>query len=160
MPYCAAVTCESGTGRKNVEKYQFFQLPDPVKFKGLRTQWLQRLGRDFTPTEHTRVCAKHFKPSDFVPENENVDTEGKPKKKKKLKPSAIPSLFLRPEINEAEPRTSTTSKRAASAPLEVEKELIDPGHSYTKPPEKKPRNDEEPMELDLSLNLEPVTQCK
>ena len=155
MPYCAAVSCQSGTGRKNVEKYQFFQLPDALKFKGLRSQWLQRLGRDFTPTQHTRVCAKHFKPSDFVPDKENLDCKGKPKKKKSLKSYAIPSLFLRPQTDDSQQRSSNTSKKAATEPLVAEKEPIDPGHSYSKPAENKP-DDEEPMDIDLSLNEEPV----
>ena len=37
MPYCAVVGCETGTGRKEVVKYQTFKLPES---KGIKAQWL------------------------------------------------------------------------------------------------------------------------
>ena len=152
MPYCAVVSCQSGS-KKPGEKYQMFQLPDPIKSKGLRTQWLNRLNRNFIPTEHTRVCAKHFQQSDFVPEEKNLDAHGKPKKKKTLIPSAIPSLHLRPDV-EVESRQSSTSKRASTVPSVVENEPIDEFHSYCIPPEHEPH---EPMDLDLASDEERET---
>ena len=96
MPYCAISGCESGNTRKNknLEKYQSFYLP---KSKDLKEKWLERirLNRpDFEESIHTRICAKHFDSYDYMTETENKTTRGKIKKKRKLKLTAIPSLYL------------------------------------------------------------------
>ena len=73
MPYCAVVGCK--TGNKAVGRIQYQQFPLPES-KGMRQKWLERINRDFTPNINTRICAKHFKATDFVPDNENLDTKG------------------------------------------------------------------------------------
>ena len=99
MPYCAVVGCKTGNKMPGRIQYQQFSLPAT---KGMRAKWLENINRDFTPTPHTRICAKHFKYSDFVPAKENLDTNGKEKKKRTLKSSAFPTLFLKPTKDECE----------------------------------------------------------
>ena len=40
------------------------------------------------------VCEKHFHSSDFISDAENLDRRGKTKKKRKLRNTAVPSLFM------------------------------------------------------------------
>ena len=91
MPKCSIVGCRSGyTGNYGI--YQYFFLP---KSQEMHRQWLEKINRaNFIPTKHTVVCERHFRSSDFVPAHENLDCKKKPKKRKALKPFAIPSLFL------------------------------------------------------------------
>ena len=91
MPYCCVVGCKSGTKRPGIIQYQQFPLPET---KGMRNQWLEKINRDFIPNANTRICAKHFHFHDFIPDKANVTSRGKLKKKRKLKLTAIPSLYL------------------------------------------------------------------
>ena len=90
MPYCAVVGCKTGNKMPGRIQYQQFSLPAT---KGMRSKWLENINRDFTPTPHTRICAKHFKSSDFVPAKENLNAHGKEKKNKTLKLSNNPIHF-------------------------------------------------------------------
>ena len=88
---CTIVGCRTGYKGQN-KGLQTFQLP---KSKHLRELWLQKINREnFTPSNSTVVCERHFRVIDFVPDHENLDYRRRPKKKKKLKPSAIPSKFF------------------------------------------------------------------
>ena len=95
MPYCAISGCESGhTRKKDLGIFQSFYLPTS---KNMKERWLEkiRINRpDFSESIHTRVCAKHFRLRDYMSNKENVTSRGKLKKKRKLKPTAIPSLYL------------------------------------------------------------------
>ena len=94
MPYCAIVGCETGHGRKNIEKYQSFYLPKSLEIK---EKWLDKIKikrPDFIPSIHSRICAKHFRHNDFMCDSENLTTRGKMKKKRTLKITAVPSLYL------------------------------------------------------------------
>ena len=95
MPGCIVFGCNTGYGnQKNEEKIQSFPIP-PLSKRGLRAQWLERISReDFKPSDHSRVCAKHFAQDAFVPDLENLDRKGAKKKKKSLKEYAIPTLLL------------------------------------------------------------------
>ena len=121
MPYCLVVDCLTGSKKVPLKPYQWLQIPDEStpQSKKLRKKWLEVCNRDFIPSEHTRICSKHFKETDFIPEDENLTKTKEPKKKKKLKPTAVPSLFLknpkpvmgRPtknSNNEDSPQTSTS----------------------------------------------------
>ena len=92
MPYCLVVGCHTGQKKPGIKQYQLIQLPED---KGKRTRWLNIKNRDFEPTSHSRICAKHFQDSDFIPEDENLTLKGVKKKYKTLKPNAIPSLYLK-----------------------------------------------------------------
>ena len=85
MPNCSLLGCSGRSGKRFPE--------DPE----LREKWLEKINRtDFEPTPNALVCYKHFRTSDFVPDTENKDKSGRKRKKKRLKPTAIPSYFLSP----------------------------------------------------------------
>ena len=95
MPKCTIVGCRTGYKGQN-KGLQTFQLP---KSKHLRELWLKKINREnFTPSNHTVVCERHFRVIDCVPDHENLGYRGRPKKKRTLKPTAIPSKFLVPNI--------------------------------------------------------------
>ena len=43
------------------------------------------------------MCARHFKPEDFEPDEKNLNAKGEVRNKPKLKRLAAPSLHLKPE---------------------------------------------------------------
>ena len=88
LNHCCVFGCTVTSG-KNPE-LSFFVFP---KEKKLKQAWAKRIRREgFTPTNNTRVCSRHFLPSDIRPENPNTPAEFK---KKKLFPGRVPSLNLR-----------------------------------------------------------------
>ncbi len=66
--------------------------PFPTK-KGLREEWMRILKHPKWASHH-RVCLKHFRLDAFVPVNNSVNTKGKLKRKKSLKPDAVPCEYL------------------------------------------------------------------
>ena len=106
MPKCTIVGCRTGYKGQN-KGLQTFQLP---KSKHLRELWLKKINREnFTPSNHTVVCERHFRVIDCVPDHENLGYRGRPKKKRTLKPTAIPSKFLVPNT-EYETRRKSEEK--------------------------------------------------
>ena len=134
MVYCCIVGCETGTRRKEVEKFQTFTLPES---KGMKAKWLEKINRDNLP-KFPVVCAKHFEESAFIPKEQNLDTNGKEKKKKSLKSSAIPTLFLKPVVDEVETPRSKRAKKMAEIPVVIKQGPVDFAHSYNLPPEDEP----------------------
>ena len=91
MPACCIVGCRTGY-RGNYGIYQCFFLP---KSQEMHRRWLKKINRtNFIPSKHTVVCERHFHAADFVPAHENLDSKKRPKKRKTLKPFAVPSLQL------------------------------------------------------------------
>ena len=135
MPYCAVVGCKTGNKMPGRVQYQTFKLPPT---KGMKAKWIEKINRDFIPNENTRVCGKHFKSTDFVPAEENLDTNKKPKKKMTLKSSAIPSLFLKPPNEEIPRGTKNSITQEPRATNQEDVEYMDFLHTYTKPPENEP----------------------
>ena len=83
MPDCIVNGCNSSSGRR---------LPTD---KRLREKWLEGINRiGFKPKPNSLVCLKHFHESDFIPDSYNKDNHGRKRKKRRLKPSAIPTLDL------------------------------------------------------------------
>ena len=108
MPNSCCVFKCTLTSETNPE-LSFFVFP---KEKKLRQAWLKRIRReDFTPTNTTRVCSRHFLPSDIRPANPNTPVEFQ---KKKLFPGRVPSLNLRgkDEDEREGKRLSSTSMKA------------------------------------------------
>ena len=95
MPYCGIAGCNTGNARiPEANKYQSFNLP---KSNHIKEKWLERIKLNrtgFVPSNHTVVCEKHFHSSDFISDAENLDRRGKTKKKRKLRNTAVPSLFM------------------------------------------------------------------
>ena len=91
MPTCIVIGCTSGSGR---EKYKCTSVLLP-KSPSHRTKWLEKINRpDYEFLDSARICHKHFHENDFIPYSKNIDSKGQPKKKRHLKPTAIPSLYL------------------------------------------------------------------
>ena len=93
MPSCMVLGCLSGTGREQL-KYSSSKFP---KSPELRNKWLEKINRpDYEFVESGRICHKHFQDDDFVENSENLGSRGKPLKCKRtrLKPNAVPSLYL------------------------------------------------------------------
>ena len=49
----------------------------------------------FSPSSKAYVCGFHFKPEDYFRPEENLNNKGKSKKRSKLRPTAVPSLYMR-----------------------------------------------------------------
>jgi len=119
---CVAFGCKTGYDRQDSgsdeipgDKPTLHSFP---KDKTLFDKWVKAISRnDFVPSQYSRVCSKHFLPSDFVEvrEDSNV-TRKKPKGDKKLinrclKKDAVPCIFENvPSYltgNRTTPRTTT-----------------------------------------------------
>ena len=113
MPTCAVLGCKLGNGR-SCEKVQAFPLP---KDSPLKNQWISCINREnYVHSKNTRVCQKHFKDIDFVPEIENKDKRGRKKRKRTLQPDAIPSIDLQPlKLSKAEIATAVKNDHPYSA---------------------------------------------
>ena len=88
---CVAAGC-SNTASDNVSLFKFPK--DPV----LRRQWekqVQRTRAQWKATEHSHLCSEHFTSDSFYIDSALAATFGI-KKKKTLKPGAVPTLFIRP----------------------------------------------------------------
>ena len=93
MVQCEVVGCNT---RSNKE-FHFYMFPTSKK---RRRTWLERLNRaNFNPplNKYVYVCARHFKPEDFEPDEKNLNAKGEVRNKPKLKMLAAPSLHLKPE---------------------------------------------------------------
>ena len=66
--FCAVVRCSKRSGRD--KRVSFYRLPAEITHQWERTQelskkrralWLSRIRRaNFKPTDHTRICSRHF----------------------------------------------------------------------------------------------------
>ena len=83
--YCVP-ECKKKVYVENGIKISFHTFPEERK---LFMKWIVAIRRDigkhFRVTTHTRVCSRHFKPSDDLPSLTG--------RKRTLKPTAVPSVF-------------------------------------------------------------------
>ena len=98
MPKCCVLTCKMGyTSQKenSPQDLRWFSLP---KSQALRGRWLFQIHREDEAgfTKFARVCSEHFRPEDFLPEDQNRDDQGRKRKRRNLRPGAIPTLNMRP----------------------------------------------------------------
>lgn len=110
--YCCVPLCNNSAGghkereRLGVPKVSFHCFPDVKSSRG--KEWIQKirrdLGRDFTITKATKICSDHFMPSDFL-----VDDQSLQGGRRRLKSTAVPSVFAWTKIKK---RTSVTSQKA------------------------------------------------
>ena len=92
MPNCKVIGCKVGTGHYKGPKYTLFGFP---KAEPQLTEWKNRLGLlTLQVKADTKICAKHFEESAFIPDEENVDSRGRKRTTRQLKPLAYPTLFL------------------------------------------------------------------
>ncbi|XP_069673191.1 uncharacterized protein [Periplaneta americana] len=82
MPQCCAYGCYTSQDKGT----KFFRIPRAESDENRRNVWLARINRvNWTPTESSRLCDKHFTEDQF--EKRCADSV------RKLKPNAIPSVF-------------------------------------------------------------------
>ena len=85
---CSVVGCNTGHS-KSEESHTCHSFP---KIEYYSKKWLEKIDRvNFKPNASSKVCSKHFKDDCF----DLLDRKGKPRKIKKLKDKAIPTLYLR-----------------------------------------------------------------
>ena len=117
MPNCKVKGCATGGGRYAGPKYTMHGFP---KDEVVASQWKRILGMPESIVEaksHFRgVCSKHFEEDDFIPDEENVDSRGRPRSQRRLRPQAIPTLFLTRMSNR-------TSQRAIKNEEFIEKKV-------------------------------------
>ena len=108
---CAVYGCQS---RKDLRLFP--------KSKALLAEWLERLNRkDFVITSDSRICTRHFHADAFIPDEDNKDSQGRPRKKKTLKARAYPTLFLR---GKEEDKENNRKRKRINAIEEIPKKDI------------------------------------
>ena len=84
---CCVPGCTKKVSEENGVKISFHKFPENRK---LFRKWIVAIRRDvgkqFRITDHTRVCSRHFKSSDYL--------TSLARRKKNLKPTAVPSIFF------------------------------------------------------------------
>jgi len=118
---CAAVGCRSGYKNHDSDSSVTFHcFPcDPE----LREKWIRANPRkDFVPTKHSRLCSRHFQPSDFVDVRTDTNRSRLQKKSEKplrrdLKKGAIPSVFPNTPsyLSKSAGASRTTTKATSSS---------------------------------------------
>ena len=92
MPTCKVQGCNVGSGHYKGPHYTLFGFP---KSEPLLTDWKSRLGLpNLEVKERTKICAKHFEEDAFIRDEDNVDSRGRKRTTRILKPLAYPTLFL------------------------------------------------------------------
>ena len=113
---CVAPGCAAGY-KKTVENVSLFKFPND---EALKKKWIARVPRiKWTPSNNSRLCEKHFIPSDFL-EERGDKTRGRGVKRgelirRRLKHDAIPTVWpnlpdhLSKEITSPRPTKLATS---------------------------------------------------
>ena len=86
---CAIRDCDSFLDEIRQQHFQFPKDPN------LRKLWIGQVqlsrNKVFQTTANSVICAKHFQENDFV---EQIDCQGRQRKRKRLSEIAVPSKFL------------------------------------------------------------------
>ena len=91
---CCVFECKYGNRSYHGPPRTTHQFPK-VQTKMYR-KWVKAINIvRFSPSKKSYVCGIHFKPEDYVKPEENLNNKGKPKIRSTLKPTAIPSLFMK-----------------------------------------------------------------
>ena len=99
MPKCVVLTCKNGyTSQKEntPQDLRWFSLP---KSPALRGRWLFQINREDEAsfdTKFAQICSSHFRPEDFLTEEQNRDQQGRKRKRRNLCPGAVPTINMRP----------------------------------------------------------------
>ena len=119
MPDCTVSDCNFSMSEKGT--YQSFYLPKDEK---LRSKWLHNMNRPnlmeiSQNPKKLAVCIRHFQEGDF--EQNKKNKKGYLPKRKTLKNSAVPTLFMGSQkklylsdFNHDEPRNNISPKRVKS----------------------------------------------
>ncbi|KAK8764199.1 hypothetical protein V5799_033192 [Amblyomma americanum] len=86
---CCVAGCKARFGQSSDRRHSF------PKDEGDRAAWIERLGLSLSDKrKHLRVCGRHFTPDDYTYNPEFMKQSGLAWKKLRLKPKAVPTLFL------------------------------------------------------------------
>ncbi|KAK3107158.1 hypothetical protein FSP39_008328 [Pinctada imbricata] len=97
MVMCSAFNCNTRPG----QGLAMFHYPKDPR---LRKLWIEKLKRkNFSPSNHGKLCEKHFVETDFVVSREFAKSIGFDQKKLRLKDDAVPSIFALPEQQKKTP---------------------------------------------------------
>ncbi|KAJ8319804.1 hypothetical protein KUTeg_001391 [Tegillarca granosa] len=87
MVYCVAKNCRTKSG----QGIHLFTFP---KDSERRELWIGNINREnFEPAPHSRLCALHFTPDQFVINPELAKSIGYTSKRNDLKDTAVPTVF-------------------------------------------------------------------
>ena len=110
MPSCGVPSCRTGYSSYKGPKYCTVNLPKSEKWRNI---WLKKMSKTVY-TDSVIICLKHFSEDNFVPENENVDSKGRRRVRKKLKPDAVPNLYLTDNCSEPKPKRGRPNRKLDS----------------------------------------------
>ena len=116
MPSCMVKTCKNGYKGHNTPKcIRWFHLPTS---QSLRDRWFFQINREDEnnfSTKHAQICSEHFRPDDFLSEEQNRDNQGRKRKIRNLKPNVVPTINmpqpLLPDQISDKPSTGKISKK-------------------------------------------------
>ena len=92
MPGCAVYGCRVGYNALNGD-YQLHCFP---KREDMKKEWIERMNREnYKNKPGHRICSKHFEEDCFVRDLLNVDKQNRKRKLRRLKPKAIPTLYMK-----------------------------------------------------------------
>ena len=98
---CVAANCKNKSS--TTKKISVHHFPDDTKYKSLWTKFVQRKRKWVGPSEHSVLCSKHFRKSDY---EDYLEYSMGFRKCPTLKKSAIPSVYDS-EVEETSDSTST-----------------------------------------------------
>ena len=108
MPQCAAYGCKSGSRHNKGKKYSLHVFP---KLEYYKKKWVENINRvDFQPSHHSVLCSKHFLPEWFLTGDENLDDQGRKRKRPFLSKKAVPTLHLQPQDDCDDYNSTDTTK--------------------------------------------------
>ena len=91
---CCVFDCQYGSRAYHGPSRTTHQFPE-YQTK-MYNKWVKAINIvRFSPTKKTFVCGFHFKPEDYHRPEENLNNKGKPKIRSTLRPTAVPSLYMR-----------------------------------------------------------------
>ncbi|XP_076842458.1 uncharacterized protein LOC143487035 [Brachyhypopomus gauderio] len=117
--YCSVPLCSVSSRYNSVVSFHSFPMDEKVK-----TKWLENIRRDnFQVTKHTKICSVHFTGDDFV--------EGS--QRRRLKGSAIPTLFQWNQYGQVEPSRGVWEPLERPEPpnMDVDEGSVEDGSEMT-----------------------------
>lgn len=104
MVLCAAYGCNTDS---KVHRISMFGFPKKENDNLRRQAWINRLNRGqsatkkFAPTQHSKLCAKHFEEDQFRRSKSFAEEIGFKDFRLHLKPDAVPTIFENPNQKKA-----------------------------------------------------------
>ena len=98
MVRCKAFGCTNKPDKGKDKKWHYFCLPSEKKDKTRLERWLHNIGtgltiKTYVQNDNNRVCSEHFH-ADCIQEDKMAKLLNYTPKQARLKPSAIPTIFV------------------------------------------------------------------